>query len=472
MRYLKSGLACAVMLLTACGGGGSGGGSAGSSDAVASRGAITGFGSVIVNGVRYDTSNSAFEVDDDPGSQTDLAIGQIVTVVGTIDGNGNRRANRVIYDAELRGSITAIDSAAGTFVVAGQTVRVNGATIFEDTTDLSTLVVGDFVEVSGVRNELDEIEASFIEEEDQSAADFDDESELKGFVANLDTGAKTFDIGTQSVDYSAVSEFDPASLATSLVNGLFVEVEGDLVVGVLVARKVELEDDFDDAATGTEAEIEGLVTQVFADGFQVGSVRVFTSGATEFEGDPAEIAPGTEVEVEGSLNVDGSINASEVSIHRGESELAGIVESIDALTGVVSVLGISLSESTSTDYEDERSGVDPFSLDDLDVGDFVEIGFVEAADGSLEMQELERDESDADSLIRGALDSFNATSEQLVIAGVQINAASAVYQRGEVAITQQAFYDAVALGVEVKAEGAYSGTTLNAAEVELEGFDD
>ena len=45
----------------------------------------------------------------------------------------------------------------------------------------------------------------------------------------------------------------PVSPAGFVVaNGLYVEVEGQVTNGVLVARKVEREDDFDDATNGTD----------------------------------------------------------------------------------------------------------------------------------------------------------------------------------------------------------------------------
>jgi hypothetical protein len=57
---LLSGLIATALVLTGCGGG-SGGGSDSSTDPVAgtsSRGLITGFGSVYVNGVKYETDDA------------------------------------------------------------------------------------------------------------------------------------------------------------------------------------------------------------------------------------------------------------------------------------------------------------------------------------------------------------------------------------------------------------------------------
>ena len=52
---------------------------------ITSTGTITGFGSVFVNGIEFETGSSSFDVDDNPSSsEDDLAIGMVVTVVGGV----------------------------------------------------------------------------------------------------------------------------------------------------------------------------------------------------------------------------------------------------------------------------------------------------------------------------------------------------------------------------------------------------
>ena len=88
MKYIqKTRLAMAVavtgsmILASGCGGSSSGDGD-GSQEAVASRGEITGFGSVYVNGRKYHTDDAHFRVDDHGGDQDDLRLGMIETVYG------------------------------------------------------------------------------------------------------------------------------------------------------------------------------------------------------------------------------------------------------------------------------------------------------------------------------------------------------------------------------------------------------
>jgi len=70
------------------------------------------------------------------------------------------------------GPITRIDTAGGTFVVLGQTVRVSGSTLFDDNiqpASIATLQVGNIVEVKRFPNTAGEIAASRIQLEAAAA---------------------------------------------------------------------------------------------------------------------------------------------------------------------------------------------------------------------------------------------------------------------------------------------------------------
>jgi hypothetical protein len=100
--------AAASLLVAACGGGGGDDSSSGpatpptgqppptgSAKAVFVSGAISSFGSVIVNGVRYDTTGAAVRVDDRSGAVSELRVGQVVRVEAELDDRGQARARRI-----------------------------------------------------------------------------------------------------------------------------------------------------------------------------------------------------------------------------------------------------------------------------------------------------------------------------------------------------------------------------------------
>lgn len=85
-------IATSMATLYGCGGSSSGSTSSnvsGSNAAeVTSVGVITGFGSVIVNGVHYETNKSVFRIDDEAGDESSLTIGMEVEVRGRLSEDG------------------------------------------------------------------------------------------------------------------------------------------------------------------------------------------------------------------------------------------------------------------------------------------------------------------------------------------------------------------------------------------------
>jgi hypothetical protein len=109
-------------MIAACGGGGGGqvagidgGGTPTPVATVVSKGTITGFGSVIVNGVHYDSNGADITIDDNPGLESDLAVGDVVVVKGTLSSSGTSgSADSIDFDDAVEGPVSAIDLAGGT----------------------------------------------------------------------------------------------------------------------------------------------------------------------------------------------------------------------------------------------------------------------------------------------------------------------------------------------------------------------
>jgi len=115
-------------------------------------GPISGFGSVIVNGVRYNTDSADFIINGKSGTQDDLGVGSYITVEATVDSGGNATAQSVKYNDAVQGPISSIDTVNDRMVVLGQTVIVDGNTSFDSQItprSLLGLSVGDNVEISG-----------------------------------------------------------------------------------------------------------------------------------------------------------------------------------------------------------------------------------------------------------------------------------------------------------------------------------
>jgi hypothetical protein len=117
-----------------------------------SVGVITGFGSVYVDGVRYDTTGASITMDGETATVSQLRVGQYVEVKGHAQGAAHY-ADVIRYHNVLEGPITSIDTVGSSFVAMGQTVLVTLDTSLGDDiqpASIDGLEVGDVVEVSGI----------------------------------------------------------------------------------------------------------------------------------------------------------------------------------------------------------------------------------------------------------------------------------------------------------------------------------
>jgi hypothetical protein len=327
---LYLGVAClaAAALLTGCGGGGSSPTEQASSY---TEGVITGFGSIIVNGVRFD--DSAATVSDDDGTpdrgRGDLQLGMVVQIDGTgVDRTaGTGVATRIRFGSEIVGPVASVGT--NSLVVLGQTIDIRPTTVWDDSLPrgLADIAVGEVIEVHALFDAATGRYSATLIEDKASAQYF----KLRGQVSALNTGAKTFQLGSEVVYYGNV----PAGeLTPKLADGQRVRVRLQTArngAGQWVATRVESGvrrvEDHDDS------DIHGLVDSLTdARHFTVNGVAVDASGAV-FEDGP--VALGARVEVEGRV-ANGVLVARKVELEdrssndRGEIELHGSVASVDA----------------------------------------------------------------------------------------------------------------------------------------------
>ena len=474
-----SAAAVLALVLAGCGGGGGGGGVAPAAGSdVVSSGVITGFGSIHVNGVHFETDGAAFLVDDGPGGQRDLAVGDVVEIRGRVNDDGRTgTATTVTSEDAVEGPVTALDPVAGTLTVAGQSVQTDADTSFDDNipgASLAGLVVGDFVEVAGFLDATGAVRATRVEKKPVGGS-----VEVHGVVADLDTVNRRFRINALNIDYSAaILDGFPGG---QISNGDFVEAKGSTFVGgVLQATKVELDGpDSDDGDNDAKREIEGLITRfVSATDFDVAGRPVTTTSSTVYEnGSVADLAANLKVEVEGPLDAGGVLVARKVSIRRaGNVRVASVVDSVDAASGTLVVLGISIKVDPLTRLEDKSDAdVESFSLADLRAGDYVEVRGAEfpAASGQLLARRLEREDAESRSIVQGPVTAVASPDLEVFGVTIQTVAGTEFEDRAGSSIPAGTFFTLVLPGDQVKAQGSVlAGQVIQAQEVEFEFEDD
>lgn len=285
---------------------------------VVTQGPITGFGSIIVNGVHYDITNAAIEVDGGTAMGGDLELGQLVTVVGEREQDGTTGvADTVLAQTNVRGPVQSVDLATGKLVVLEQDIVVDAETVLSfgsDAPDLASLQVGDVVSVSGFAG-LDGLIAATRVARVSAGRSY----RIFGTVSNLDAAALRFNINRLVVDYRNALVVDgfpnggPAVGDQVAVEGTEIGPSGELVALELHHEQPEFEHQ------SGESEVEGLITRfVSPEDFDVAGVPVTTTADTRYEGgDGSNLALSVKVQVEGSAGTDGVIVAHKVEIKDG-----------------------------------------------------------------------------------------------------------------------------------------------------------
>ncbi len=331
-------LTCALlmtMLLQGCGGGGVAGSASGVGTPLTS-GTVTGFGSVVVDGVEIEDAKALVQADqlDGSSSNTTLQLGQRVRVAH--DGKGT--ASKVTVDAAVIGVVSVLPTLASptTLTVAAQIVRIN-------TTDtslpityfgggyslLSDVALSDVVEIHGspVYNSTTakyEVQATRIQKQTGIAS-----IRVMGVVASLDATAKTFALNGLTVNYtSATLQPSTSSLANGQTVVAFANTSAALSGTTLTASRVRIYTGSETLPSNSVVQVSGVVNSysVLAGTFSVQGQTVKIGSVTPVPAG-SSIANNAYVRVEGSLNATtGNIDATTVRVRESStnSDLAKI----------------------------------------------------------------------------------------------------------------------------------------------------
>lgn len=315
--------ATAVVLVAACTAGnepiaGIDGSGSPSPAAVVAQGPIQGFGSIIVNDVRYDIDRAQIRINGSIVTEAELRIGQLVTVAGQFDSTTPTAvASSVDFEANIQGPVESIELDGNTLRVLGQKVLLSAATVIdlEGGTDSTLLETGIRVQVSGFVLADGSLAATRVQTLTAS-----DDLRVIGSVRGLRQGELKFDVGDLTVDYGQALVIEgfpggaPADGDRVLVEGSVIDAQGALVAIELKRLEIGL-----GSAAGEEAEVEGLITRFGSvTDFDVSGTPVTTSSSTRYEGGgPEDLQLNVKIEVEGQLDGQGTILADKVEVKDG-----------------------------------------------------------------------------------------------------------------------------------------------------------
>jgi len=466
-----------AIILLACS---AGGGETGTGfDESVSVGVITGFGSVYVNGVKYETNSTNVTIDGEIGTESQLNVGMLVTVRGNVNADGvTGAASNIIFEDDIEGIVLVNNIAKDRSLnVMGQTVVTDIDTVFESQvatiTRLQDIVANNIVEVSGFTAGDGTIFASRVEVKRQIYG-MGESIKIKGLAGNV--SSREFTIGGLTIAYTGQTTRHDFS-GKQLIDDMLVEVKSQQALdaeGKLIASSIELKDDIKDFALANQAkeiEFEGIVTQQELSGkFSLNGRVITISSDTQFEkGDIAAINVGVKIKMAGVIGVDGNIVAKALKFEQqSKTKLQGIITEINPDKQTITVLGQEVYIANTTRVKDDLDEVSDserrfFHFNNLRVGNFVEISaYLDTATQQLIASKLERDDDEGEGAeleIKGVITSIDLTKNIIVVSGVEIDISAINHFTAK-------------LDDEVEAKGRLVANAWVASELSIEDVDE
>ena len=284
-------------------------------------GSISGLGSVIVNGIKFDdlqaSANGLMQVDGVRATSADMRLGMVAAVQGTrsVTLPTTGTANSIEVWSIAQGSVTQVNGAE--FHVAGMIIQTDSATVFDGIGASLPQVLGQRVIVWGL----------------QAGADGGLWRATRVAVAPSTlfstTGVVAIGVGSQPL-VNGLLLSGPATAGLSA--GQLVRVMGTLSLAgnSLAVTGVKLWSQSVGTQPTGEVEIEGLVTALLPGShFMLGNIEVDASGVTSRSPANLIVALGGRIEVYGTWQ-SGILRASKLELESQESlneaEIEGTIE--------------------------------------------------------------------------------------------------------------------------------------------------
>jgi hypothetical protein len=504
-RLSTLGIAALTIFLVSCGGGGSGGSSSSGSMAssgtsttmgatpASASGVISAFGSVIVNGTEYavDSSTSVVDGDSDdaPSTASALQVGMTVDVTASATA-----ATKVRFTSAVRGEVDAVDANQSTLTVLGQTVVITSGTSFAGTTtssgaatavtSISNINVGDYVVVYGFiectsttssstcSGGATQVVASLVYEPGTAGG-----YRTVGYAENVTASADTFTINGLTVSYttSGTSATSCTPSPCAITAGEFVEVRSTTVPSssngalTLAATRIKQSAFAPVLESGETVSIQGPVNNLSttADTFTVRGVSIDGSTLASTVG---TLSDGQIVEVTGTVNADGSIAATAITVeHFATFALVAPLTAESATGDTISLLGQTFTVNGMTKFADRAShqSAQPFNLSNftsvLSVGDFVEVSGYSGSSGFVATRvELLPTPKTAFVAAEGVVTAVSTSADTLTIGGVTISldaATKLLYPKSGGSGSISAFLAAITTGSSIVGVAGTQGSS-------------
>jgi hypothetical protein len=308
-------------------------GTGGTGSPVFSQGSISGFGSVIINGIKFDDLQASVEIDGVTAVSADLRLGMVADVVGEVGTDpALGTASKIGVWSVAQGAVSQV-TATG-FMVAGSgksgmSILTDASTVFQDVTSSAQLVTGQTVTVWGL----------------QTSADARVWTATRIALAPVPATAPVPFVNSGLISVSSKQVYLnglllKGTLAASLSDGELVRVQGSLSTDgkSLTVTGAKLLGTLAVAPQQSDVEIEGYVSSLSPpNGFVMNNLSVDTRSAV-ISPTGAVITVSARVEVYGTLS-GGVLIARLVKLEDGNSpsqtEISGTITTFTSVADFV-----------------------------------------------------------------------------------------------------------------------------------------
>jgi|GEM_PF-1737009 len=398
MKYLAKYFFFGTLWLSGCESGFRDAGIEGTGDQItvaSSYGTVSGFGSIYVNGVHFDTDTAQVEIVGAPTAEEALAVGMVVEVIGKIDADGATGVAQTIRAERLLlgviDSVDEVDLGRKAIRILGQSVYIDEDATLESVA-FADLAPGLAVSISGFITDSGAIKATYLALKDLDITT--DNVEVAGYVSSIDATAGTFRLQDLFVQTDGAA----------FVNGVIEDVKPGVRVhasGIWLADSQTLQAERVAFTAKSTLDVrytivEGVIRNR-SDGatFMVQNTVVDLQDAKIENGSIQDIQNAAQVIVFGPL-LQGVLKADRIHIKpRHPNRFRGVVSEINAEDGTFKLLDSLFKVTKFTQFKDDSRVMERyFNLERLSIDEEVEVFAVNVA-GVWQVSRLTRRERDA-----------------------------------------------------------------------------
>lgn len=389
-------------------------------DQLVTYGPITQFGSIYVNGSKYEIDDAEVEFVNNTGAN-ELAIGMMVQVQADWKQqiNGVFNAQKVTFDQQIEGPINTVAGHGDTTIltILGTTVVVTDDTAI-DNSITNNFIPGSVVSVSGISNEKGQLQATYITLRTNVYRD-GQQVEVENIVTAINELEQMINLDGIKVDVSK-AKWKKGTLET-LEIGVRIEVVGhyDANNNRIIANKVRVKENDLSLNKGNKLILDTIVTHYQSiNQFRLNGYTTNASAAEFLRGESQDLSNGVRIRATGYINIDGIFEVQTLRI-KSKSNFAVKVQvnSVNSATGEIGFLSQVARTQSDTVYQSKLKAPNKyFSINDIKVDDWIEIQGAEES-GQLSINNLFALRNKQQMIIKGHVTTDN---NKLFLLGIEI----------------------------------------------------